>query len=58
MAPVAFDKCRAAGGKIRTKTLSGDRYMHICILKGGAPSVGGEIHHKKASSQPGKAVGK
>lgn len=49
MTPAAFDRCRAAGGKIRTKTLSGGKYMRVCIPKGGGKgsSVGGEVKTKK-----------
>ncbi len=41
--PVAFDKCRAGGGVIRTKRINKSQYMHICIPKGGGPSVSGEV---------------
>lgn len=33
--PEGFERCRAAGGKIITKTLSGNRYMHLCKDKAG-----------------------
>lgn len=45
--PADFDACRRAGGKVRTKTLSGGRYMHICIYPSGK-SVAGEIKRKKS----------
>ncbi|KKN65900.1 hypothetical protein LCGC14_0477170 [marine sediment metagenome] len=32
--PQAFDNCQKAGGRIRTITLKGDRYMRICYLDG------------------------
>lgn len=32
--PEAFEKCRKAGGKIRTKDLGNGKYMHVCILNG------------------------
>jgi len=44
MAPQAFENCRRNGGKIRTKTLSGGRYMHICFL--GGKSYPGEVKKK------------
>jgi len=44
--PKAFEDCEAKGGKIRTMKLSGNRYMHICILKG--KSYRGEIKEKKS----------
>jgi len=45
--PADFNSCLEAGGKVRTKTLSGGRYIHICIPKGGGSSVAGEVHTKK-----------
>jgi len=45
--PKAFEACVKAGGRVRTKTLSGGRYMHICY-KGGK-SYPGEV---KTSEQP------
>jgi len=42
--PAAFNKCRAGGGKIRTKRVSRTHYMRICIPKGGGSSVAGETH--------------
>ncbi len=32
--PKAFNDCRRAGGKIRTKKLSGKKYQHVCIKNG------------------------
>lgn len=43
--PAAFEKCVKAGGRVRTKKLSGGRYMHICFL--GKKSYAGEVHTKK-----------
>jgi len=43
--PADFEKCRANGGKIRTKTLDRGRYMHICILNG--KTYAGEVKTKK-----------
>lgn len=43
--PLAFERCRKNGGKIRTKTLSDGRYMHICILNG--KSFAGEIKERQ-----------
>ena len=45
--PEAFERCRRAGGKIRTKKLPDRKYIHICIPKGGGKSVGGEVKKKK-----------
>ena len=32
--PKAFDNCVKKGGRVRTKKLSGGRYMRICFLNG------------------------
>jgi len=44
--PKAFDNCRKKGGRIRTKKLSHNRYIHICYLNG--KSYAGETKKKKA----------
>lgn len=41
--PKAFTRCVASGGKVRTKSLPGGKYMHLCI-KGGKATPG---HVKK-----------
>ena len=51
--PQAFDKCRSAGGKIRTKRVNKESYMHICIPKGGGPSVSGEMKKYKKLTKRG-----
>ena len=43
--PAAFQKCVAQGGRVRTKTLSGNKYMHICFKDG--KSYAGEVKTKK-----------
>ena len=43
--PKAFENCVKRGGRVRTKKLSGDRYMHICYLNG--KSYPGEVKTKK-----------
>jgi hypothetical protein len=45
--PAEFTKCEKGGGRIRTKSLSGNKYMHICFPKGGGPGVAGEVRKKK-----------
>jgi len=45
MSPQAFDKCVADGGRVRTITLKGKRYMRICYLNG--KSHAGEVKTKK-----------
>jgi hypothetical protein len=34
--PESFDRCVSAGGQVRTKTLKGDKYLHICYKDGKA----------------------
>ena len=43
--PASFEKCIKDGGRVRTKILSGGRYMYICFKNG--KSYAGEIHEKK-----------
>ena len=47
--PEAFNKCRRAGGRIKTKRIDSKHYMHICIPPGGGKgdSVGGEVKEYK-----------
>jgi len=45
MPPSGFDKCQADGGKVRRKTLPGDKYINICY-KGGE-SYAGYVKKKK-----------
>jgi len=65
--PEAFNKCQKAGGKIRTKDMGKDEYMHLWIPKGGGPSVPGYMKqkegskpmmHKKEMKQSGGADGR
>lgn len=48
--PVKFDACVSGGGRVRTKTLSGGRFLHICFPKGGGPGVAGEVKTKKSNN--------
>lgn len=54
--PEAFDRCRAAGGKIRTKVLSGDRYVRICIDRNGKTHAG-YVKHKQSLGKPKSRLG-
>jgi len=45
--PKAFEECVRKGGKVRTKVIGKNKYIHICIPPGGGPSVGGEVKTKK-----------
>mgnify|MGYP001572380160 CR=1 FL=1 len=37
--PAAFDKCVKTGGRVRTKSLKGGKYIHLCV-KGGKSTAG------------------
>ena len=50
--PAAFDRCVKRGGKVRTKTLPGGKYQHICFIDG--KSYAGEIKTKKKPTKKGK----
>jgi len=43
--PKKFNECVRKGGRVRTKKLSGGRYIKVCFLNG--KSYTGEIHKKK-----------
>ena len=51
--PEAFERCVKQGGRVRTKTLSGGRYMRICFI--GGKSYAGEVKTKQAAN-PAKAA--
>ena len=46
--PKAFENCVKRGGKVITKTLKGNKYIHICYLNG--KSYAGEVKTKKRRS--------
>ena len=50
--PAAFLKCVASGGKVRTKKLSGGRYIKLCFKNG--KSYAGEVHKKKGKGNETK----
>lgn len=54
--PAAFDSCVNRGGRVRTKSLPGNRFMKICFI--GGKSFLGEIKTKKNPSKGRKAVAK
>lgn len=43
--PKAFESCVKHGGRVRTKKMSGGKYMHICFSQG--KSYAGEVKTKK-----------
>lgn len=47
--PAGFNLCVDRGGRIRTKKLSGNRYMPICFV--GGKSYPGEVHTKKKTKK-------
>jgi steroid 5-alpha reductase family enzyme len=46
--PAGFDKCQSEGGRIRTKTIGGGKYLHICFDKQGK-SHAGEVKMKQST---------
>ena len=56
MSPVQFEKCVKEGGKVRTKTLSDGKYIHICYPKGGGAGIAGEVKEKQGDRLR-KAIG-
>ena len=55
--PKQFDACVSGGGRVRTKSLKGGRYIHICFPKGGG-SVAGEVKTKDTQTPDGRVYGK
>jgi putative hemolysin len=47
--PKDFDNCVKQGGRIRTKKLKGNKYIHICYLNG--KSYAGEVKKKVSHYQ-------
>lgn len=52
--PKGFDACVKNKGKVRTKVLSGNRYQHVCYLKG--KSYDGYIKKAKTEGKIGAAI--
>ena len=47
--PEPFEQCVRRGGRVRTITLPGGRYMHVCFL--GGRSYAGEVKKRKRGAQ-------
>ena len=47
--PQAFENCVKNGGKVRTVTMPGDKYYHICVLNG--KTYRGEVKKKKVEKK-------
>lgn len=45
--PKAFTDAVKRGARVRTKKLSGNRYIHIAFIDG--KSIAGEVKHKKTA---------
>ena len=43
--PAGFDMCVKNGGRVKTKSMSGGKYMHVCFI--GGKSFAGEVKYKK-----------
>jgi len=54
--PVEFDKCVKDGGKVTTKQLNKNQYMHICFI--GGKSYSGEVRQYKKILGKGQKHGK
>lgn len=50
--PKEFEECVRRGGRVRTKTLSGGRYIHVCFIDG--KSYAGEVKTKKQTDRESK----
>ena len=51
--PAGFNKCVAEGGRVRTKSLPGNKYIHICYAQNGK-SYAGEVKLRKPKWLKGK----
>ena len=49
--PKAFDEAVRRGGRVRTKKLSGGRYIKIVYPKGGGKPIAGHVHKKKKAKK-------
>lgn len=47
--PADFERCVRNGGRIRTKSLSDNRYMRICFKRG--KSYAGEVKERKSGKK-------
>jgi len=51
-----FESCVSGGGRVRTKKLSGGKFIHICFPKGGGSSIAGEVKTAKSSAKSTKGA--
>lgn len=52
--PQDFDKCRREGGRMITKRVNPDEYMHICYDKNNKSHAGEVKKYKKLSTRKKK----
>ena len=52
--PASFDDCVRRGGKVRTKKLSGNRYMPVCYREG--KSYPGYVKKSKGTGKKARKV--
>ena len=52
--PANFDKAVAEGGKVITKRVNADEYMHIVYPRGGGPPIPGEVKKYKRLNRKSK----
>ena len=45
--PAAFNNCVSSGGRVRTKSLKGGKYIHLCVKDGKWQA--GEVKKKKGA---------
>jgi len=45
--PADFERCVKDGGRVRTKSLEGNKFMRICFIKG--KSFAGEVKEKASA---------
>jgi hypothetical protein len=53
--PKGFNDCVKAGGRVVTKKLKGNKYLHICYDKSGK-AHSGEVRTKKKENKKAKAI--
>ncbi len=53
--PQAFDNCVSGGGRVITKRVNAEEYMHLCYPRGGGKSVAGEVKKYKKLSRSNKS---
>jgi len=52
--PKEFTSCVAGGGKVITKRVNADEYIHVCYPKGGGSPISGEVKKYQKLSRKNK----